>query len=379
MKHSQNQHYRRRRHQPSSAAGVEQFSTFDNDRPTISTTLRPRASPSKRNRTVISTTKVVLGFAILNGSLLFMFAWLWYSGVLILPHTSKNSLLASSDKVERRWRKEHKRESPILVVGLPKAGTSSLFEFFHCHGVYSQHWYCCGPQDRADQPGSGGPIHGPSYMSHCLLENLESGSSSILDGCGDYDAYTELNGPHLIPADSKSTKRQQKQQKLPDGIFLPQVYHMQELYDAAPTATWILNLRPVDDWVRSVMNIPAHRLLEQFQQEVAKHNVTAATTTTTSALLRGRRERDVQFLKDFYQSHVDRIQKFASEHRQMTLITVNITDPTAGETLALDLGWLSNSMQYSNLQMNRSAMPISSSLSKARACWKRYNAGEYID
>jgi hypothetical protein len=32
---------------------------------------------------------------------------------------------------------------PIIVMGFPKAGTSSIFSFFQRQGLNSQHWYCC--------------------------------------------------------------------------------------------------------------------------------------------------------------------------------------------------------------------------------------------
>ena len=33
--------------------------------------------------------------------------------------------------------------TPIIVMGFPKAGTSSIFSFFQSQGLISQHWYCC--------------------------------------------------------------------------------------------------------------------------------------------------------------------------------------------------------------------------------------------
>jgi len=33
--------------------------------------------------------------------------------------------------------------TPIIVMGFPKAGTSSIFSFFQRQGLVSQHWYCC--------------------------------------------------------------------------------------------------------------------------------------------------------------------------------------------------------------------------------------------
>lgn len=40
-------------------------------------------------------------------------------------------------------RNEVKLPLPIIVMGFPKAGTSSLFAFFQRQGFASQHWYCC--------------------------------------------------------------------------------------------------------------------------------------------------------------------------------------------------------------------------------------------
>ena len=47
-----------------------------------------------------------------------------------------NPELQFSKKVYRSQR----LASPIMVVGLPKAGTSTLFAYFDCLGFYSQHW-----------------------------------------------------------------------------------------------------------------------------------------------------------------------------------------------------------------------------------------------
>jgi len=33
--------------------------------------------------------------------------------------------------------------TPIIVMGFPKGGTSSIFSFFQQQGLRSQHWYCC--------------------------------------------------------------------------------------------------------------------------------------------------------------------------------------------------------------------------------------------
>ena len=47
-----------------------------------------------------------------------------------------------------------KLPKPIMAVGFPKAGTSSIFSFFHCAGLRSMHWYCCGEQTHPQLGGT---------------------------------------------------------------------------------------------------------------------------------------------------------------------------------------------------------------------------------
>jgi hypothetical protein len=62
----------------------------------------------------------------------------------------EESSLRRSPPRRRRNKKEKIRRNidlllpmPIIVMGFPKAGTSSIFSFFQRQGLDSQHWYCC--------------------------------------------------------------------------------------------------------------------------------------------------------------------------------------------------------------------------------------------
>ncbi|CAJ1932645.1 unnamed protein product [Cylindrotheca closterium] len=459
----------------------------------------PSSLSSFRNLQVLTG----IGVCLANVSFFAYFGWLWYSKEMKFPtllqddfdyyHTADLPKNSPNKKVEKMWRYDrqqfHKWQNitiattdttdtgetdnnepppPILLVGLPKAGTSSIFEFFSCHGIYAQHWYCCGPQRSADLPGSGGPRFGPSYMSHCLLENLQEQARqqqqqqeeemnrntkqnselefdskwnhSILDGCGDYDVFTEMNGPYLSP-----TKAQEQDNTNHDdpfhsskGIFLPQHYHLEELHAAVPTAIWILNTRSVDDWIRSVQNVPARSLVERLQYEVlvkhARENEATGKYQSYNNLLttmmnndndndnkqkrkssrlgfgslRGEKKKfnaisssniprwqqEEAFLRDFWDEHIQRVRAFARSHGH-PLIIVNISNVNAGVNLGADLEWYapSNSSgtalspededhhQQQEQQMKdiaqRVVKPKRATPSKAKACWKRYNAGEY--
>ena len=275
----------------------------------------------------------------------------------------------------------HRPSSPILVVGLPKAGTSTLFSYFDCLGFYSQHWYCCGPQRYAQQENM------PSYMADCMVSNLQD-HLPILDGCGDYDVYTELNGPRrraqadqdMVGADGSMGYRPR--------IFLPQHYHLKELHDYAPNATWILNLRPVPDWIRSVQQVPANMLAKQLLYEAREQEPHRWTTRPHPAdgLLSITSEPyrpNADFLQDFWQAHVDRVLSFVQQHPTHSLVIVNITHPEAGRVLAQDLsqtGKVSFPILEKRMRQSKdhSANTTTTVLySRAKACWGAYNVKQH--
>jgi hypothetical protein len=265
----------------------------------------------------------IICLIIVNGGLLYLLIQLWYLGLeKIVFRKSQKVAPPFPGHFSRPNATTSTKKSPILVVGLPKAGTSSLFEFFHCLGYYSQHWYCCRKQTTAQRGG-------PTYMSECMLYNLRFGLP-ILQGCGDYDVYTELNGPRPSSSSSSSSQLDPQVQKQP-RIFLPQHYHLQELHDYAPDATWILNVRNVDDWIDSVMSVDGHMLIRQFIYEVQQHDPFETP--------KGRKE-TIAFLRRFWDEHVRQIYDFVQNHPSSShqLVTVNISDPNAGLHLARSLG-----------------------------------------
>jgi hypothetical protein len=187
-----------------------------------------------------------------------------------------------------------------------------------------------------------------------MIDNLQN-ELPILDGCGDYDVYTELNGP-------RRTKLGNTPMIDKSSIFLPQHFHLQELHDYSPTSTWILNLRPVDEWIQSVAKMNGNVLTRQLVREVltTTHN-TKDDNINQHHLLPSPRGRNAtrQFLRDFWYRHVRLVQEFVNEHPSHQLVMVNITDPQAGRQLAKALGWKEATAH------------------RAEACWGQHNVGDY--
>jgi hypothetical protein len=102
------------------------------------------------------------------------------------------------------------------------------------------------------------------------------------------------------------------------GLFLPQRFQLDHLHEYAPNSTFILNLRPSADWVRSVSNWfgLGGRFLTRFHID---HNKV---------------ERRLQVLEDIYNNHSNFIREFVRQHPSHTLIEVNITSVDAGRVMA---------------------------------------------
>lgn len=297
------------------------------------------------------------------------------------PSSSNNKVWNPDLNFIHKVRRSNHLESPIMVLGLPKAGTSSIFAYFHCMGFYSQHWYCCGPQHHAQQDDM------PAYISDCMVSNLQD-RLPILDGCGEYDVYTELNGPRRkTPADQAF--------RAADGtigyrprLFLPQHFHLEELHAYAPNATWILNVRPINDWVHSVRQVPANMLAKQLLFEAQEQNPDRWLHPNFWNSQAYRPNQD--FLVEFWKEHIGRITSFVAQHPTHPLIWVNITNLDAGRKLAYDLSQVDGisfpilhhqhqqkQQQHQQHDKNSSDVKPSSFYSRAKKCWGAHNVKQH--
>lgn len=109
----------------------------------------------------------------------------------------------------------------FFVVGMPKSGTTSLSSFFQCGGLRTSH-YGCGRT---------------LSCSDCIYKNL-SANRSVLHGCDQYDAYTQLDAEPR------------------EFCFFPQRSDaaMLAIHETYPNSTLVLNLRPPLHWINSVSN-----------------------------------------------------------------------------------------------------------------------------
>jgi len=223
-----------------------------------------------------------------------------------------------------------KLPKPIIVLGLPKSGTTSIYHFFRCAGIPSSH-YCCSP---------GASDHPPCYpegtvqrereyhkCGFCIERNLRKGLPP-LHGCGDkFDVFAQIDTEMVsYDIDKRSGKL------ISWGrMYLPQVTELENLNLHYPNATFILNLRDPASWERSVKNW---------------FNLAAAFRRTH---LPDYHYPDGKMaLQEFYSDHNERIRNFVKKYPSHTLVEVNIEDEKAGDQLANAFGLDSSCWTKSN-------------------------------
>jgi hypothetical protein len=235
---------------------------------------------------------------------------------------------------------------PIIVMGFPKAGTSSIFSFFHRQGLKAQHWYCCNPQP---SPQKGGP----ELMAGCMMKNIRHNQTNIFQGCGDdtLEVFSEINGPRrkkIHPLTGKTGYLNDDGSIDYNGpgnrIFLPQHFRIHQIHEAYPNATWVLNHRPIDSWMKSVLSWGDdlhNQFFNEYYMQGAISEIPSDNNMTSVRAL----------LQRIYQEHYDMVIDFVRKHPSHALVQVNITDENAGKVLGQEFGL--DPLAWSNVNKNR--------------------------
>ena len=107
---------------------------------------------------------------------------------------------------------------PILNVGFPKSGTSSLHSYFKCAGYKSRH----------SEAGT---------CMHKVFDDIEGNKTkSPLD--------YQCVGNNMIATQLDSSRKGQ--------CYWPQITLLDEIHHSVPNATFVLLFRDVRDWIRSI-------------------------------------------------------------------------------------------------------------------------------
>jgi len=202
---------------------------------------------------------------------------------------------------------------PIIVMGLMKAGTTSIYGYFKCgldpdHSKLS-HYNC-----------NDGKL-GLMSCGKRMRRNITKMKKKAFDQMDMFTLYAELDG-----------------QEKNGGITVPQWQFVKEIHEHFPEATWILNVRDPHDWLKSI-----DRWQDLRQRLIDNH--------FPPDLPRGKGGDD-QDMISFYLEQAQRIRRFVNKHPSHTLVEVPIDKPEAGKIM-------------------EDAFGIS-----AEACWRKRNVND---
>ena len=107
---------------------------------------------------------------------------------------------------------------PILNVGYPKDGSSTLFEYFKCVGLDASHGQRGGLMAKKIAEGKS-PFEFNRKGRNGTTRDIQVHAQM------DYNYWTG---------------------------FYPQISYLDEMHEAEPNSTFVMNFRPVRDWIRSV-------------------------------------------------------------------------------------------------------------------------------
>jgi hypothetical protein len=178
----------------------------------------------------------------------------------------------------------------IILVGVPKSGSTSVGEFFQSAGFSTCEHIC------------------RDYVGACLQLAIADGKPPLAT-CGDYDAYGDAS--IIYP-------------KKGEHCFFAQIQALEAIHNENPSAVFVLNLRNVTHWTTSVLNWPPHSSPHHpgsLSYQLAKCQ--AGPTNSSSPALAA-----------WYCEHTQRIREFVAKHSSHTLIEIDIEDAASGEKLA---------------------------------------------
>jgi len=243
------------------------------------------------------------------------------------------TLFVQSEKFKSPEQPKLKLPTPIIVVGYPKSGTTSVWRAFTCAGIVSQHFCCCG--DTSDHPPCS-----TKTMARCILENMAQ-NRSMLEGCGNYQLYAQIDGERplgLDPQGKKGVLMEDGSWEIYDHHtfngrlmslrhFLPQHFYLKRLHQEEPNATYILPLRDSITWANSALN--------WFQM---RGRIVNEYMAFNSSIERPGKSRALRFLARVYDEHTHFVRDFVRKHPSHALIEFSIADPNAGKLLSKTVG-----------------------------------------
>jgi len=247
---------------------------------------------------------------------------------------------------------------PVLNMGFPKTGSSTLYQFFDCAGYNATHW-------RSND----------DFEGICMRDATNIGLPPIKTCAPNKEALLQMDVTLPFGVQYQIRKRNVSFRQR-DECFFPQLSLLEEIHEEVPDATFVINFRPIKDWLRSMIgwyssmeriqschlpNLPSGQPYGNFSN-IKKENVTSYlkgdnidnnNNNSTTELLRHSMTR-------FFCSHIIHLRNFVETHPTHALIELDLYDTNA-------------TSRVMNLLFQPSTTINNTSSDNKRNCWRHIN------
>ena len=218
---------------------------------------------------------------------------------------------------------------PVLVVGLPKAGTTSLASYFACGGLDTSHYKCVDLVEGDDSFASDGSTMDQT-CGRCIRDALAT-NEPPLRSCGNFEAWAQMDvaGKPLARSGVAGLDGAGAGGEAPDDTcFFPQIDALDALDAEFPKATLVLNRRASPEaWLQSVDD------WNDLRERLRDCDVGGLPAGAGAVGPEG----DAELLA-FVEGHEANVRAFVAAHPSHTLVEVTIEDPDAGRALEAAFG-----------------------------------------
>ncbi|KAG7369768.1 sulfotransferase family protein [Nitzschia inconspicua] len=208
-------------------------------------------------------------------------------------------------------------DDPVIYVGFPKTGTTTLWRFFECSGYMASHQQQCPMVVQENLQGLG--------RGDMLLETKWSRMQrSAIDKKAKDQGKTKQQRDEIQR--QIKVAHLQLDSNMNEGCY-PQIQLLDEIHQDYPNATFILAFRPIDEWIRSVTS---HR---GMNKRWAFFEMPGLILTEDQLVLRNRtdltlRERRPtltdQQLRRWWCGHIHHIREYVQEYPSHRLIELDL-------------------------------------------------------
>lgn len=147
----------------------------------------------------------------------------------------------------------------------------------------------------------------------------------LFQSCGGHEVYTQLDSEE-VPRDL--LHRPFNSSFDPWDCYWPQVELLEEMSQEAPNAILVLNIRPVDHWIRSVRDQQAKGGYSMLTR-LRPCNITGLPRPPATDI-----DHRIAELRLFFHEHNQRVRSFAEARPSHTLVRIDIEASDAGSKLA---------------------------------------------